>query len=68
MKLYSQIKEKTDFDLYKSGYKDGYLGEALQFPESDYYMIGYEEGKEDDQSGAQSKFDFDTRTIKHGVK
>ena len=28
----------------------------------------YEEGKEDDQSGAQSKFDFDTRTIKHGVK
>jgi len=47
---------KTSFAKYKEGYVDGYDGNTVQMPNDDNYLRGYADGKEDDQSGAPSKF------------
>ena len=48
---------KTDFTSYKNGYHDGYSDNKIQFPDNNYYLLGYDEGKEDDYAGVPNKFD-----------
>ena len=52
------LKEESpnDFAAYRDGYNDGYFGEPLKFPENNFYLMGYEEGKEADSTGNPNKF------------
>ena len=48
--------EVSPFTRYRLGYEDGYLGKDKAFPGDNDYMMGFEQGKEDDQGDLPQKF------------
>jgi hypothetical protein len=52
------MSESTPFSRYKRGYIDGYSAKDRNtgLKNDDDYKMGYEEGKEDDQSGSPNRF------------
>jgi hypothetical protein len=49
--------EDSQFTRYRKGYIDGYEGNSPGMTEDKDYMLGYEDGKEDDRLGEPSKYD-----------
>ena len=48
--------EKTNFQMYKDGYIDGYTCKKIQFPSNKDYINGYMTGKNDDIMDMPHKF------------
>ena len=46
----------TPFARYRKGYEDGYFGREKAQPDDKNYLLGYEEGHDDDATGKNPKF------------
>lgn len=47
----------SPFTRYRQGYEDGYHGKEKVFPGNSDYMMGFEQGKEDDLGALPPKFE-----------